>query len=113
MDPATAVKFWRAVQIVRMRCLMILRQALVLGLVVSRIMCRRHITLRCSCADSQIALVTSCAAKITPTAKATATTTTLEMIRYMMIAIVRYKFIYELRTDSYIDRKIYESYLYK
>jgi len=106
MDPATAVKFWRAVQIVRMRRLMILRQALVLGLVVSRIMCRRHITLRCSCTDSQIALATSCTAKITPTAKAT--TTTLKMVRYMMIAIVRYKFIYELCVDSYIDRKIYK-----
>lgn len=88
MDPA-GVKLRRAVQIVLMRWLVILRQAVILGgLVVSWIMRRSHVTFRGVRVDPQVVLVISCATEIAPTAQTT--TPTLEMLRYVMIAVVRY-----------------------
>lgn len=91
MDPAGAVEVRRAVQVVRMRRLVILRQAVVFGrLVVSRIMRRRHVTLRGGRADSQLALVATCTREFTPTAQAASAA--LKMLGYVMIAVVRYNF---------------------
>lgn len=93
VDSAGAVEVRRAVQIVRMRRLVILRQAVILGrLVVSRIMRRRHVTLRGGRADSQVALVATCARELAPAAQATATA--LKVLGYVVIAVVRYKFIF-------------------
>lgn len=91
MDPTGAVEIRRAVQIIRMWRLMILRQAVVFGrLVVSRIMRRCHVTLRGGRADSQVALVSTCTREFTPAAQAASTA--LKMLGYVMIAVVRYNF---------------------
>lgn len=73
-----------------MRRLMFLRQTVILGsLVVSRIMRRRHVTFRGVRVDSQVALVASCASEIASAAQTA--TSALEVFRYVMIAVVRYK----------------------
>jgi len=73
-----------------MRCLVILRQAVILGrLIVSRVMRRRHVTLRRGGrADSQVALVATCAGEFASAAQAAA----LKMFGYVVIAVVRYNF---------------------
>lgn len=48
---------------------------------------RRHVTLRGSRADSQVVLVTTCARELAPAGQAT--TTTLKMLGYVVIAVVR------------------------
>lgn len=93
MDPAGAVEVRRAVQVVWMRRLVILRQAVVFGcLVVSRIMRRRHVTLRGGRAHSQVALVATRTREFTPAAQAAPAA--LKMLGYVMIAVVRCNFFY-------------------
>lgn len=85
-----AVKFRRAIQVERMRRLVILRQAVILGcLVVSGVVGRGHVALRGRLADPQVALVGSCAREIV--AARQPCSTTLEMLRYMVIAVVGWR----------------------
>jgi len=53
---------------------------------------RSHVTLRGVCADSQVALVARGTSEIAPATQAT--TSALEMLRYVVITVVRCKFIF-------------------
>lgn len=53
---------------------------------------RRHVTFRGVCADSQVALVATGTREFTSAAQAA--TTALKMLGYVMIAVVRYNFLF-------------------
>lgn len=56
----------------------------------SGVMRRRHVTLRGVCADSQVAFIAPCTPEIAPQA----TTPALEMLRYVVITVVRCKLFF-------------------
>lgn len=90
MNSTGAVKFRRAVEIKRMRRLVILRQAMILGgFIVSGIVGRSHVALRGGLANPQIALVGPCTREIV--AARQTCSTPLEVFRYMVVAVVRCK----------------------
>lgn len=69
---------------------MILRQTVVLrGLVVSGIMSGSHITLRGGLADPEVAFIGPCTREIVAARQSSATP--LQVLRYMVIAVVRCK----------------------
>lgn len=69
---------------------------------------RRHVTLRGGRADSQVALVIPGTSEITPAAQSA--TSALEMVRYVMIAVVRCKFIFSQISTLFFSTATIQNY---